>query len=155
MRFFSRVFLSVLAGAMIMWGIMSVILKIENNSFLSFASIYSLILSMVVLAYSLRERFKNMVTLITLCLFSALAIVCPVIICIGLVTPRWSETMGMLTLGWSDGFSFAPLDFVMLSSAKLSNLLCEMTSQLSKRSHGYKRRMESFSRKPECGCRLA
>lgn len=55
----------------------------------------------------------------------------------------------MLTLGWSDGFSFAPLDFVMLSSAKITNRLCEMTSNLSKRSHGYKRRMEAFSRKPD------
>lgn len=35
-----------------------------------------------------------------------------------------------LTLGWSDGFSFAPLDFVMLSSAKLANRLCEMASNL-------------------------
>jgi hypothetical protein len=55
----------------------------------------------------------------------------------------------MLTLGWSDGFSFAPLDFVMLSSAKITNRLCEMASNLSKRSQGYKRRMEAFSRKPD------
>lgn len=55
----------------------------------------------------------------------------------------------MLTLGWSDGFSFAPPDFVMLSSAKLTNRVCEMASNLSKRSHGYKRRMESFSRRPD------
>lgn len=55
----------------------------------------------------------------------------------------------MLTLGWSDGFSFAPLDFVMLSSAKITNRLCEMSSTLSKRSHGYKRRMEASSRKPD------
>lgn len=54
-----------------------------------------------------------------------------------------------LTLGWSDGFSFAPLDFVMLSSAKLANRFSEMVSHLSKRSHGYKRRMESFSCKPD------
>lgn len=55
----------------------------------------------------------------------------------------------MLTLGWSDGFSFAPLNFVMLSSAKLANRFREMASHLSKRSHGYKRRIESFSRKPD------
>lgn len=55
----------------------------------------------------------------------------------------------MLILGWSDGFSFAPLDFVMLSSAKITNRLCEMASNLSKQSHGYKRRMEAFSRKPD------
>lgn len=55
----------------------------------------------------------------------------------------------MLTLGWSDGFGFAPLDFVMLSSAKLANRLGEMNEQVSKRSHGYKRRNESFPRKPD------
>lgn len=64
-------------------------------------------------------------------------------------TGKFTKGYTMLTLGWSDGFSFAPLDFVMLSSAKLANRLCEMASNLSKRSHGYKRRMEAFSRKPD------
>lgn len=64
-------------------------------------------------------------------------------------TGKFIKGYTMLTLGWSDGFSFAPLDFVMLSSAKLANRLCEMASNLSKRSHGYKRRMEAFSRKPD------
>lgn len=64
-------------------------------------------------------------------------------------TGKFSKGYTMLTLGWSDGFSFAPLDFVMLSSAKFANRLCEMVSPLSRRSHGYKRRMEAFSRKPD------
>jgi len=64
-------------------------------------------------------------------------------------TGKFIKGYTMLTLGWSDGFSFAPLDFVMLSSAKLANRLCEMSSALSKRSHGYKRRMEAFFRKPD------
>lgn len=64
-------------------------------------------------------------------------------------TGKFSKGYTMLTLGWSDGFSFAPLDFVMLSSAKFANRLCEMASQLSRRSHGYKRRIEAFSRKPD------
>jgi hypothetical protein len=55
----------------------------------------------------------------------------------------------MLTLGWSDGFSFAPLDFVMLTSAKLENRFCEMKENLRKHSQGYKRRLEAFSRKPD------
>nr|WP_202895077.1 aldehyde dehydrogenase family protein [Paenibacillus sp. 23TSA30-6] len=65
--------------------------------------------------------------------------------------PRAKFTKGytMLTLGWSDSFSLAPLDFVMLSSVKLANRLCEMASNLSKRSSGYKRRMEALSRKPD------
>jgi hypothetical protein len=64
-------------------------------------------------------------------------------------TGKFTKGYTMLTLGWSDGFSFAPLDFVMLSSAKLANRLCGIASNLSKRSHGYKRRMEAFSRKPD------
>ncbi|MNM95240.1 Transposase DDE domain protein [compost metagenome] len=64
-------------------------------------------------------------------------------------TGKFIKGYTMLTLGWSDGFSFAPLDFVMLSSAKITNRLCGMASNLSKRSHGYKRRMEAFSRKPD------
>ncbi|WP_179036839.1 IS4 family transposase [Paenibacillus sp. URB8-2] len=64
-------------------------------------------------------------------------------------TGTFTKGYTMLTLGWSDGFSFAPLDFVMLSSAKLANRICEMTSKISKRSAGYKRRMEAFSRKPD------
>ncbi|TVX96437.1 hypothetical protein FPZ49_35350, partial [Paenibacillus cremeus] len=35
-------------------------------------------------------------------------------------TGRFVRGYNMLTLGWSDGFSFAPIDFVMLSSAKLA-----------------------------------
>jgi hypothetical protein len=64
-------------------------------------------------------------------------------------TGRFTKGFTMLTLGWSDGFSFAPIDFVMLSSAKLANRLCAMNEQLTKRSHGYKRRMEAQSRKPD------
>lgn len=37
----------------------------------------------------------------------------------------------------------------MLSSAKLANRIGEMASNLSKRSVGYGRRMETFSRKPD------
>ncbi|TMV51292.1 transposase [Paenibacillus mesophilus] len=64
-------------------------------------------------------------------------------------TGRFVRGYNMLTLGWSDGFSFAPIDFVMLSSAKLTNRFCEMKERLSKRTQGYKRRMEAFSRKPD------
>jgi hypothetical protein len=34
-------------------------------------------------------------------------------------TGRFVKGFNMLTLGWSDGFSFAPIDFVMLSSANI------------------------------------
>jgi hypothetical protein len=64
-------------------------------------------------------------------------------------TGRFTKGFTMLTLGWSDGFSFAPIDFVMLSSAKLVNRICEMKEYLNKRSHGYKRRLEALTRKPD------
>ncbi|MDT3700873.1 MAG: transposase [Thermincola sp.] len=62
---------------------------------------------------------------------------------------RFIRGYSMLTLGWSDGFSFAPIDFVMLSSAKAENRHCEMQENLDKRTHGYKRRIEALLRKPD------
>jgi hypothetical protein len=64
-------------------------------------------------------------------------------------TGRFVRGYTMLTLGWSDGYSFAPIDFMMLSSAKLANRFNEMKEKLNKRTHGYKRRLEAFSRKPD------
>jgi hypothetical protein len=64
-------------------------------------------------------------------------------------TGRYTRGYNMLTLGWSDGYSFAPIDFIMLSSAKRVNRFCEMKERLSKRTQGYKRRMEALSRKPD------
>ncbi|GIP61352.1 Uncharacterised protein [Chlamydia abortus] len=46
-------------------------------------------------------------------------------------TRRYARGYNMLTLGWSDGFSFAPIDFVMLSSAKLTNRFCVMKERPS------------------------
>lgn len=62
---------------------------------------------------------------------------------------RFAKGYTMLTLGWSDGFSFAPIDFVMLSSVNIANRINEMFSTISKRSNGYKRRMEALTRKPD------
>lgn len=42
----------------------------------------------------------------------------------------------MLTLGWSDGYSFVPVDFDMLSSAKEEHRLTEVDSRIDKRTHG-------------------
>jgi hypothetical protein len=53
-------------------------------------------------------------------------------------TGRFTKGYSMLTLGWSDGFSFAPIDFVMFSSARLMNRLTEMASTIPKRCQGYK-----------------
>jgi len=52
----------------------------------------------------------------------------------------------LLTLGWSDGNSFLPLDFVLCSSTKEDKRLQGITKELDKRSCGYKRRVEAITR---------
>jgi hypothetical protein len=53
----------------------------------------------------------------------------------------------MLTMGWSDGHSFVPMDFALLSSAKSG--ITGMVDGIDKRSHGYKRRQEAFCSAPQ------
>ncbi len=53
----------------------------------------------------------------------------------------------MLTMGWSDGHSFVPMDFTLLSSAKSG--ITDMADGIDKRSHGYKRRQEAFCTAPQ------
>ena len=52
-------------------------------------------------------------------------------------TNSFVKGYNMLTLGWSDGYSFLPIDFTMLSSAKESNQLVQIKQGLDKRTHGY------------------
>jgi hypothetical protein len=49
----------------------------------------------------------------------------------------------MLTLGWSDGASFIPLDFILMSSAKVKKRIQEIKEKLDKRTVGYGRRVEA------------
>jgi len=65
------------------------------------------------------------------------------------VSGRFVRGYSLLTLGWSDGYSFAPIDFTLMSSAKVKNRLCEMREDLDKRSVGYKRRSEAIISKPD------
>jgi hypothetical protein len=53
----------------------------------------------------------------------------------------------MLTMGWSDGHSFIPIDFALLSSAKSG--ITGMTEGIDKRTHGYKRRLEALNSAPQ------
>ncbi len=50
----------------------------------------------------------------------------------------------LLTLGWSDGVSFLPLDFTLCSSAKANKRIQGIKKELDKRCCGYKRRMEAM-----------
>lgn len=53
----------------------------------------------------------------------------------------------MLTLGWSDGHTFIPVEFSLLSSAK--SQIQGVSQAIDKRTHGYKRRMEALRPAPE------
>lgn len=52
----------------------------------------------------------------------------------------------LLSLGWSDGANFLPLDFILCSSAKLKNRVQGITKKLDKRTCGYKRRLEAITK---------
>jgi hypothetical protein len=60
---------------------------------------------------------------------------------------RYYKGFRMLTLGWSDGHTFLPVDFSLLSSSKTK--INGITEQLDKRSIGYKRRLEALKPAPE------
>lgn len=49
----------------------------------------------------------------------------------------------LLTLGWSDGFSFIPLDFVLGSSANEKSRIQEAEKLIDKRTCGHQRRLEA------------
>ena len=54
-----------------------------------------------------------------------------------------------MTLGWSDGVSFLPLDFILCSASKASKRLQGIRKELDKRCCGYKRRMEAMDKSTE------
>jgi transposase len=55
----------------------------------------------------------------------------------------------MLTLGWSDGNSFIPVAFSLLSSKKDKNRINGINKDIDKRTNGYKRRKESLKKATE------
>lgn len=67
---------------------------------------------------------------------------------------RFVKGFTMLTLGWSDGYSFVPLAFNLLSSASKSNRYNEISEDIDKHSNGYKFRKESMLHKPEAVVQL-
>lgn len=59
---------------------------------------------------------------------------------------RFYKGFRMLTLGWSDGFTFMPLDFTLLSSKKAQ--INGISEKIDKRTSGYKRRVEALESAP-------
>lgn len=64
------------------------------------------------------------------------------------VEHKYVRGFRMLTLGWSDGNTFLPLAFSLLSSEKKSNQLQGMNA-IDKRTNGYKRRKEAIRKSTE------
>jgi len=62
---------------------------------------------------------------------------------------KYLKGFQLLTLGWSDGFSFVPLDFAMMSSSNAENRYNEARDGLDKRLCGYARRKEAILHKPD------
>jgi hypothetical protein len=62
---------------------------------------------------------------------------------------RYLKGFKMLTIGWSDGASFLPMDFVLLSSEKEKNRLQGITKDIDGRTCGFKRRKEAMTKATE------
>lgn len=60
---------------------------------------------------------------------------------------RFFKGFRMLTLGWSDGATFMPLDFSLLSSK--TSQINGISETVDKRTSGYKRRMDALQSAPE------
>ena len=65
------------------------------------------------------------------------------------VEHRFQRGFTLLTLGWSDGYSFIPTGFNMLSSSSASNRYNEIDSTVDHRTNGYRFRKESMRHKTD------
>jgi len=64
-------------------------------------------------------------------------------------TGQYVKGFRMLTLGWSDGATFMPLVFSLLSSRKANNRYQEVNPHIDKRTIGYRRRQEALRKGTE------
>ena len=58
-------------------------------------------------------------------------------------TRRFVKGFKMLTIGWSDGTTFLPVAFSLLSTRQEKRILCPADSKVDKRSAGYRKRTEA------------
>ena len=70
------------------------------------------------------------------------------------VERKFQKGFTLLTLGWSDGYSFIPVGFNMLSSASKSNRYQEISDGIDHRTNGYKARKESLLAKTDAAILL-
>ncbi len=57
-----------------------------------------------------------------------------------------------LALGYSDGYSFLPLDFALCCAREAKNILCDAVKQINSRTSGGKRRAEAHLSTVHDGC---
>ena len=67
---------------------------------------------------------------------------------------RFIKGFTMLALGWTDGYSFVPTDFAMMSSASKANRIQEVSEAIDKRTSGYKRRSEAIKKKTDVAVQM-
>lgn len=64
------------------------------------------------------------------------------------VSGKYVKGFRLLTLGWSDGNTFLPIAFTLLSSANEKNRLCSMNKSIDRRTNGAKMRKEAILKSP-------
>lgn len=67
---------------------------------------------------------------------------------------KFQKGFTLLTLGWSDGYSFNPTGFNLLSSASESNCYNEVSDSIDHRTNGYKVRKASMMHKTDDAIQL-
>lgn len=70
------------------------------------------------------------------------------------VDHKFQKGFTLLTLGWSDGYSFIPVGFNMLSSTNKANRYNEVSDKIDHRTNGYKFRKESMMHKTDAAILL-
>lgn len=70
------------------------------------------------------------------------------------VEHKFQKGFTLLALGWSDGYSFIPTGFNMLSSASKSNRYSEASDTIDRRTNGYKFCKESMMHKTDAAIQL-
>lgn len=70
------------------------------------------------------------------------------------VDHKFYKGFTLLTLGWTDGYSFVPVGFNMLSSSKESNRYQGINENIDRRTNGFKARKNSLLSKPDAAIKL-
>ncbi|MBO5596982.1 MAG: transposase [Oribacterium sp.] len=70
------------------------------------------------------------------------------------VTNKTVKGFNMLTLGWSDGYSFIPVGFNMMASTDDNKIISPESNDIDKRNSGYKRRQEARLHKPQAAIQM-